>query len=134
MDDADQLSDLPEPGLGDLLQVHREPVRSGSRGMVVRVAGEVDLVTVQQLDDELTAAENDLPQAGHLVLDLTGVDFMASAGLSMLIKHDQRCRDAGKELRIVSGNRTVARTLLITGLTETLNMYETLDAALDTVD
>jgi anti-sigma B factor antagonist len=133
MDEADQLSDISEPRLGDLLQVHREVVHSGAGGLLVRVAGEVDLVTVPQLEDELTMAEKDLPPSGRLVLDLTAVTFVASAGLSVLIKHDQRCREAGKELRIVSGNRTIARTFLMTGLTETLIMFDTLDAALETI-
>jgi anti-anti-sigma factor len=131
MDETDQLSDVTEPRLGDQLQLRREVVPSSAGGVVVSVAGEVDLVTVPQLDDELTTAGDDLPPAGHLVLDLTGVAFMASAGLSTLIKHDQRCREAGKELRVVSGNRTIARTLLMTGLTETLTMFDTLDAALE---
>ena len=118
---------------GDLLSLRRDPISHDVSGMILRVSGEVDLSTASPLDEELTALEQELPPHGHLVLDLTEVTFLASAGLSVLIKHGQRCRDAGRDLRIASGNRTVARALLITGLTENLDVFDTLDSALETI-
>jgi anti-sigma B factor antagonist len=98
-------------------------------GIVVGVAGEVDLVTAPQLDDELTDVEDQPSPPGWLVLDLTEVTFLASVGLASLINHDKRCREAGIELRIVAGNRTVSRSISLIGLVATLDVYDSLDVA-----
>jgi anti-sigma B factor antagonist len=119
------VSTTDEPGHRELLRVWSEPIPDG---VVLRVAGEVDLVSAPTFSAEL-AALRELAAPGRLVLDLTGVAFMASAGLSVLIDEDQHCRDAGVDLRVVSGNRTIARTLRMTGLTETLNVFDTLAEA-----
>ncbi len=111
---------------GSLLRVTREPVADG---VVVHVAGEVDLATAPQLVGELVELENQAPLPAWLVLDLTDVTFLASVGLSALVEHDKRCRDAGVELRVVAGNRIVARAITLTGLAETLRLFDTIDQA-----
>jgi anti-sigma B factor antagonist len=98
-------------------------------GVVVHVAGEVDLVTAPQLDDELTDVEVRPVPPARLVLDLTEVTFLASVGLAALIDHDERCREAGIELRVVAGNRTVSRSISSIGLAATLDVYDSLDDA-----
>lgn len=52
---------------------------------ILRIAGEVDLATVDTL---VEAVERAVPQKGTLVLDLTGVEFMDSAGVASV----NRCR------------------------------------------
>jgi anti-sigma B factor antagonist len=116
---------------GELLRLRREPRESAS-GVIVHAAGEVDLTTAPQLAEELAVVVDQLSSPASVVLDLTAVTFLASAGLSVLLEHDQRCRAAGLELRIVAGNRTVARTLQMTGLGETLPVSGSLAEALDT--
>jgi anti-sigma B factor antagonist len=131
---TDRLSEpaADEATRGDLLHVRQAPLGHDAGGTVVHVAGEVDLTTVPQLDDELTSAERRLTAPGPLVLDLTAVTFLASAGLSMVVKHHEQCRATGLELRVVSGNRTVARTFLITGLNDMLAVFDTLETAVQT--
>lgn len=116
---------LDEPD-AQLLRLARVSVADG---IVVRVAGEVDLVTAAQLDDELTDVEAQPAPPARLVLDLTEVTFLASVGLAALIDHDRRCREAGIELRIVAGNRTVSRSISLIGLAATLDVYDSLDDA-----
>lgn len=115
-----------ERGQGDLLRVWHEPAPGG---LVVHVAGEIDLVTAPQLTDELVAVEKQSPPPARLVLDLTEVTFLASVGLSALLDHDRRCREVGSKLQVVTGNRTVARSIVLTGLAETLTVFDTLDEA-----
>lgn len=122
------MSELPmtgEPGNG--VRVWHE--RAGD-GVIVRAVGEIDLLTVPQLTEELAAAEKELPSTGPLVLDLTEVTFLASVGLSVLVGCHERCKQSGVELRIVTGNRTITRTIHITGLTDTLPIFATLADAL----
>jgi anti-sigma B factor antagonist len=109
--------------LGDLLRVHHE-----KRGdaMVVRVAGELDLATTPALDRLLLDAET----PPRLVLDLTGVTFMASAGLALLMKHEERCRATGRTLRVVATNSAVLRPIAVTGLAAVVTVVGTLADAL----
>jgi anti-anti-sigma factor len=106
-----------------LLRVSRE-------GAVVHVAGEVDLVTAPRLADELTKAESAVSPPETVVVDLTEVSFLASAGLRVLLEHDERCRESGRELCVVAGNSSVARSISVTGLTEVLTVRDSLDQAL----
>lgn len=111
-----------------VLRVHR---RADDAGIVVHVAGELDLLIAPDLDDELTKARGaEATPPWFLVVDLTDLTFMGSVGLSILITHDRLCREAGMELRVVAGNRTIARTISQTGLDDTLTVYTTLAEAL----
>jgi anti-sigma B factor antagonist len=112
---------------GDFLQVQR---RTTDEAIVVQVVGELDLVTNPRLVDELSAAREQVAPPGPLVVDLTGVTFMASVGLGTLVEHSRLCRDADVELRVVAGNRTVLRAISLTGLDELLSVLTTLSEAL----
>lgn len=123
------MSELPvTEGSRGLVRVWRE--RTADSGVIVHVAGEVDLVTAPRLTDELAVAEAELPATGPLVLNLTEVTFLASVGLSVLVACHERCQENGVDLRIVTGNRTVARSILMTGLTDMLPTFGTLADAL----
>ncbi|WP_354701341.1 hypothetical protein DSM112329_01654 [Paraconexibacter sp. AEG42_29] len=52
---------------------------------ILRITGEVDLATVDTL---VAAVEGAVPKQGNLILDLTGVEFMDSAGVAAV----NRCR------------------------------------------
>lgn len=98
------------------------------RAVVVRAVGEVDHDTAPRLSDELAKAL----QAAEVpvVLDLTGVSFMTSAGLSVLVEHHQRGRQRDHGLHIVVGDSVVSRALERTGLLPILSVYATLTDAL----
>ena len=95
---------------------------------VVSATGEVDVFTVPRLDDALTA----LTSAGRtdVVVDLSGVDFLDSTGLSVLVKAQQTVQEAGGKLAVVVTAERVAKVFRITGLDQTLALHPTLDAAL----
>jgi anti-anti-sigma factor len=111
----------------DLLRVRSEKCGDA---VVVHVVGELDLVTAPILDELLSEAQADGLDA-PLVLDLTGVTFMASAGLTLLMKHDERCGAAGRALRVVANGRAVLRPIALTGLMTMVTVVSTLSDALD---
>jgi anti-sigma B factor antagonist len=111
----------------ELLRVQR---RVNGTGVVVHVAGELDLTTAPVLVGELTLARAEATPPGPLVIDLTDVTFMASVGLSILIEHNRLCREVDVELHVVAGNRTIVRTITMTGLDGTLAVFATLAEAL----
>jgi anti-sigma B factor antagonist len=64
-----------------------------------------------------------------VVADLSGVPFIDSSGLGVLIGALRRAREAGGELRVVSGDDAVVKILRITGLDRVLPLFSSLDEA-----
>lgn len=95
--------------------------------VVLRAEGEVDSYTADLLRDELSKAFGvRLP----VVLDLCAVEFFASAGLSVLVEYHLLGEERGTPLRLVSPRGSVLRALRATTLNETLELYLSLDEAL----
>jgi anti-sigma B factor antagonist len=84
--------------------------------------GELDLSTVSKVEEELRRAEAGEPEL--LVLDLSGLNFLDSTGLRLIVRTDQRVREQGRRLAIVKGPDTVQRVFSITRLDERLDMVE----------
>jgi anti-sigma B factor antagonist len=57
---------------------------------LVKVHGRVDSSTAPQLDEVLNTLLSN--NKFHIVLDLTGVEFMSSAGLRVLINTQKQCK------------------------------------------
>lgn len=95
--------------------------------VVLRAEGEVDSYTAGLLRDQLAAAfSTGLP----VVLDLSRVEFFASAGLSVLVEYHLLGDDRGTPLRLVSPAGSVLRALRATTLNEMLELYFGLEEAL----
>jgi anti-sigma B factor antagonist len=91
---------------------------------VVAVSGEIDLGTAGQLRDYLAEC---LSTEGlrDIVLDLSGVTFMDSTGLQVLISTQRRLEAQGGRLRLVGLRSGVAKILRVTGLDQKFPTYET---------
>ncbi|KID31559.1 STAS domain-containing protein [Prauserella rugosa] len=90
----------------------------------VRAKGEVDLGTVAQLTSALDAACEEATPPMAVVADLSGVTFLASSGLSALVRAHERCQEDGTALRVIVGNRAVLRGFQVTGLDTLLDIRE----------
>jgi anti-anti-sigma factor len=96
-------------------------------GAVVKVVGEVDLLTVQPVESQVIAqidAATDL-----LILDLTGVSFFGSAGLAMLVAAKRRAASRGVRLSLIADHRAVVRPLETGGLLEHFDLHPTPESA-----
>jgi anti-sigma B factor antagonist len=104
-------------------------VRTQERGEmhVVSVAGELDMATAPQLQDQIT----DLLDRGRnrLVFDLTEVSFCDSTGLSVFVRAKNSCDEAGGSVRLAAPQRGVLRILEVSGLVEVLQTYPTVEEA-----
>lgn len=69
--------------------------------------------------------------AGHrrIVIDLGGVDYIDSSGLSTLVAAYTSTRSAGGELKLLHLTKQVRSLLQITRLSTVFDVYDTLDAA-----
>jgi anti-anti-sigma factor len=90
--------------------------RDGNTATVV-ATGEIDLSTVDELRSAVTGAAEDVEQ---LLLDLTDVEFIDSAGLGGLLELRSTLRSRNVTLEISAGEGPVRQAMEITGLSELL--------------
>jgi anti-sigma B factor antagonist len=104
-------------------------LETGDRGdlTVVTVKGEVDLHTAPSLKESVA----DLVSSGRsrIAVDLSGVEFMDSTGLGVLIGALKRCREAGGSLALVSPREPVLKVLAITGLDKVFSIHTDVEQA-----
>lgn len=98
------------------------------RAVVVAAWGELDLATAPRLADAIEAAARKEPAA--LIVDLSRIDFMASVGMTVLIAAH---RDILPFTRfgVVADGPSTRRPLKMIGIDTIVDVYDTLDAALE---
>jgi len=84
----------------------------------VRLEGELDLETAQEFDRQLAAI--DAARLTRLVVDLRGVTFMDSRGLSSIVRAHQSAEANGYSLVLRRGSNQVRRLFALTGIDERL--------------
>jgi anti-sigma B factor antagonist len=88
------------------------------RGTRLSIRGELDMTTVDALDEALIRAAH---TGGLVEVDLGGVDFIDGSGLSALMNAESRAREAGHELRIVAASRNVRRLIDVTDTADSVS-------------
>ncbi|MGK5448626.1 STAS domain-containing protein [Streptomyces radiopugnans] len=83
--------------------------------VVLRPSGEVDHESAPVLTGAVREAEGDWQE---LMVDLSRVSFMDSAGLHALVALERRCREQGGHLALTGVRGQPARLLDLVGLTE----------------
>ena len=87
----------------------------GADGTVtLTVVGEVDAFTAPRLRPSIASQLEGQPR--ELVLDLSAVEFLGSAGLAVLVETQALARDRDVALRLIATSRAVIRPLHGTGL------------------
>lgn len=105
--------------------------RTVDNAEVVTVSGVVDAATAAEVTAALGQVFDTAPAA--VVVDLCAVSFLASAGMTVLIKASEQARErAGATVgfAVVADGSAIRRPLTIVGLDAELNLCETLDEAL----
>jgi anti-sigma B factor antagonist len=90
----------------------------------ITVTGDVDATTAPALEEALLGWL-DHPDVAEVQLDLRGVTFLDSAGLTTLVVADRAAQNAGRGLSLRCGSsRAVLRPLEITGLLTVLTVTD----------
>lgn len=106
--------------------LHLDLVESvGGRAAVLAVRGEVDAATYAQLEAALARV---LEEDDHVVLELSGLEFIDSAGLNAIVRV-VRCRGQGA-LALAGATPAIARMLDMRGLAHMVPVHSSLEAAL----
>lgn len=96
--------------------------------VVVRASGAIDMLTAPALTEKVRAVVAQAPTA--VIIDLTDVEFLASAGMQVLVNTHNEVTPAVRFAVVADGPAT-SRPLKITGLTDLITLFSTLDDALD---
>jgi len=80
----------------------------------LRPQGDLDMRTVPELEDELKAARK---SSRYVVLDLRGLSFMDSTGLTLVSRWNLEARRDGFEFALIQGDERVRRLFELTALT-----------------
>ncbi len=95
---------------------------------IVSIAGSFDALTVDQvtgcIDERISSGEK------HLVLDLSEVEFMSSAGLRAILGALKQTRQQGGDLYLAGAQGGVDRVLKMSGVSKILKAYDSVDNAI----
>ena len=95
--------------------------------VVVTISGRIDSETAPMLDADLTKIISG--GNSNLVLDLTGVEYMSSAGIRAVVKASQTVEKSGGAVKLASVPESVQSLLYTVGLNQKINTYSTASEA-----
>jgi anti-sigma B factor antagonist len=123
-------SDQDARGLDETAATREDPIAGVDRQngrVVVSLAGELDLYNAHVVREALLGVAAESPE--RLVVDLTGVRFIDSTALGVLIEARTKMPNRRAFLLAAPGLET-RRALQISGLDRHFSVHETLDDAL----
>ena len=107
-----------------MLTIHQEETPDGL--LICRPVGELDAFTVSQFRQALA----ELASSKRLVIDMSGIPFVDSAGLGALIGGIRRTRELGGDVAVACDRPTLVRLLRTTGFDRIVTVAETVDEAI----
>jgi anti-sigma B factor antagonist len=90
--------------------------------VLVTVTGEVDMDTAPAMENSLMQAADRASRTVPVVVDLSGVGFLGSAGINAMINCHHRCTADGSMFIVAAPRRSVARVLRITAVDTVLTV------------
>lgn len=95
------------------------------RAVVLHLAGELDMVTAPGFAEHVQYHVMERDEDGRsipLVLDLSGITFLGSAGLAVLAEARNLAMARAVNVSVVARSRTVLRPMEVTGLDKVLTV------------
>lgn len=103
------------------------------RPPVVQLEGEFDLDTVAEIDRFLRRELGPLYHQDHLVMDLSRTTFIDSSFVAFIVRLSAAQRAKRRELLLVRPAGQVRRVFGIVGLANVVPVFETTEAAVDSL-
>ena len=101
--------------------------RVESRSVIVAVEGELDIATTNDLQEHVRSAIDD--HGPWLILDMSGLDFMDSSGLNVIINAYRTVRERDGALALAALNERVTKVVRLVGLHRQVPVHQTVATA-----
>ena len=111
-----------------MLEIHQEVTAEGYT--ICRPVGELDAFTVSQFREALS----EVAANRRLLIDMSAVPFVDSAGLGALIGGIRRARELGGQVAVACNRPTLVRLLRTTGFDRIVTVAETVEEASAALD
>lgn len=95
--------------------------------LVLHVTGDLDVLTAPSLGTHLDVALANAPSV--LIVDISDVAFLSSAGISMLVETHRLTQRADISLRVVAEGSATSRPIRMMSIDEIIDLYPTVDDA-----
>jgi anti-sigma B factor antagonist len=105
--------------------------RDHGNAVVLTAEGIVDMAAAPELTDQIRAILRRRPAV--VVVDLSAVSFLATAGMSVLMEADRKSGELGIPFRVVAHGPVTVIPMQLLGIDDLLGIYPTVAAALDGV-
>ena len=105
----------------------RVSVTSGDSYTVIALAGESDVYTYDQLRGALESEA--AKRVSLLIVDLSGLEFMDSSGVQVLLDTRVMMGNRGDKLALAGPQNTVARVLNLVGADQLIPVYASVEEA-----
>jgi anti-anti-sigma factor len=86
--------------------------RRDADGYVIKATGDLEMSTARKLESEIRAAE--ATDAPLITVDLSGLSFLDSTGLRLLVQAHARSEADSSRLRLIRGPRRVQKVFELT--------------------
>ena len=103
-------------------------LRKDTAGVVAVVRGRVDTISAPAFEKGLAEALALEPKL--LIFDLSGMDYISSAGLRVFLTTAKALKGKGGEVRLAASQGPVKKVFQISGFLSLFKHFETKDAAL----
>jgi anti-sigma B factor antagonist len=97
-------------------------VDRGPSGVTLRIVGDIDIATINQLEQARDGVLSDDPAS--VVIDLRRVGFLDSSGLKFLLQTTELAQAFGAELHIIRPPENVMKVFTLTGADQRLPLVD----------
>lgn len=97
--------------------------------LVVSISGEIDHHTSEYVRDRIDR-QIDEKNARNVIFDFTGVSFMDSAGIGVILGRYKRIGALGGKVAIVNARQNIRRILEISGIPKIAGLFDNMESAL----
>ena len=95
---------------------------------IVKILGDIDQHNAESIRDKVDKAF-EISRCKHMIFDFSGVAFMDSSGIGLLIGRYKNVSRRGGSVAIANMNRDLGRIYNISGLKKIIHSFDTLDQA-----
>jgi anti-anti-sigma factor len=106
-------------------------IQTAPMGACVVLTGRLDAMTAPHFDDALQRIHID--QENTLLLDLSGLEYISSAGLRALLKLAKKVKDDKSKLALFGAQPMVQDVMVMSGFDRVLPLFSDRNAAADSL-